>query len=192
MVSFANAITKLSALRNLKPGWNYGEGLSLSSDAFRLAVFILSHLQTIGASRFDILPTSDGGTTILASMNDSMAEIVILGEGSINLFLEDGDQEIDYESLQFGELIAIMEKQGWQSPTSSGSHTHSFTVGSMGASPVRRFRLTGQAHRSSTLPALQPADSVFVITSKSTTPESAESPQFLSGFRSQICQMELT
>ena len=192
MVSFANAITKLSALRNLKPGWNYGEGLSLSSDAFRLAVFILSHLQTIGASRFDILPTSDGGTTILASMNDSMAEIVILGEGSINLFLEDGDQEIDYESLQFGELIAIMEKQGWQSPTSSGSHTHSFTVGSMGASPVRLFRLTGQAHRSSTLPALQPADSVFVITSKSTTPESAESPQFLSGFRSQICQMELT
>lgn len=192
MVSFANAITKLSALRNLKPGWNYGEGLSLSSDAFRLAVFILSHLQTIGASRFDILPTSDGGTTILASMNNSMAEIVILGEGSINLFLEDGDQEIDYESLQFGELIAIMEKQGWQSPTSSGSHTHSFTVGSMGASPVRRFRLTGQAHRSSTLPALQPADSVFVITSKSTTPELAESPQFLSGFRSQICQMELT
>lgn len=192
MSNFSKALSKLAALSTLKAGWNYGSGLPLRSEPLRLGTFVIAHLQNIGASRFDVLPSSDGGATILASMHSSLAEIVVMGDGSMNLFLETGDDEVDYEGLQFGELIGILEKHGWRSPTSYVSHTHSFIVENTSVSPAKPFRLTGLGHRLSTLPVLRRQASPFVIISESIIPELEENPQFSSDSPSQTCQMALS
>lgn len=143
------ALKKLAALRSLPAGWNYGDGRPITAKAFRLSALTLAYLNSVNALRIDVLPTDDGGATILAENNGAVAEIIILPSGFFDLFIENADgPAAECEGLDFGAMISALEDAGWQSLKSSGSQTHFFTVESTGGSQARLLETKGRGHLS--------------------------------------------
>jgi len=181
VTSPVRSFKKLMELSRLPKGWNYGSGEAPSTRVVRLAAISLQHLFTIGASKIDVLPSADGGITVMASYGDMFAEICVCESGKFELVIEQGEAEIvDKSELDFGELVNALENAGWQSPKSSGSHTHVFSVESMDASQAPRFGFTATAHPLSVRPALVRRARLCAPILPSTTVASEASHQFSS------------
>lgn len=177
MVSLIEAADKLRKLGALPVGWNYGMGGPLSGDAHILALVTLRFLDSISASKIDVLPSSDGGATLLACFGSDFAEITIKKDGVFDLFLE-GSNELELEGADFGGLLGALEGAGWKSPKSSGSQTHFFTVKSTNASPAKRSRKMARVRQLSPLDVHWQPQARCVTILKNTTEELEESPRF--------------
>ena len=179
MNDFDIAINKLRALQKLPVGWNYGASGPLSRHAFSYATLVLRYLFINGATRFDVLPSHDNGATILAEHGDDVAEIVVYTNGKFDLCIErQNGTDIEEEDLRFGELVAVLGEEGWQSLKSSGSQTHAFTVMSTSGLLGRPSPRMVPEPRSSTFHVSRNRDGQFVITSADFIQESEENPPF--------------
>jgi hypothetical protein len=176
------ALKKLTALRNLPVGWNYGDGRPITAKAFRMSAVGLAYLDSVNAARIDVLPSDDGGATILAENNGSLAEIVVTASGLFDLFIENAEATVtECEGLDFGAMIGALEDAGWRSLKSYGSQTHVFTVESTGDSRAPLLETRGRGHLSFVQRASRPLVKRSAATLKNITKASEEYPQYSGG-----------
>jgi len=110
-VTIRSSFEQLAELRKLPKGWNYGQDGPLTSRGHSFAKIALVYLASIGATSFDILPSTSGGATILAKFGDDSAEIIVRSTGLFDAFF-DAMPEKDVEAVSFGELVAALESNG--------------------------------------------------------------------------------
>ena len=177
MDELRHALAKLKRLTALPSGWNYGSGGAPSARAVGVSAVVLQYLSALNSDNFDVLPTDSDGVTILASYQSSLAEILVRSDGLFDLFLEVGNDDLEYPNLDFGDLTRRLEDAGWRSMKSFGSRTHVFTVQSTDGSLAPLLRSVVTARRSFVQHASRKTGWRSVNTSADTILDSEVSPQ---------------
>ena len=117
MANLIEATKRLSALRQLPKGWDYGRGGPISQRAYRNGAMLIMLLAKLGASEFDIVPGDEDGAVIVAYRDNKSAEIHCLSDGRYDLLHEvDGGNEEFVPGLSIAALVFALEGFGWQSP----------------------------------------------------------------------------
>ncbi|WP_141521474.1 hypothetical protein [Novosphingobium sp. PC22D] len=117
MANLIEATERLTSLKRLPKGWDYGRGGPISAKAYSSGLMLLQMLAKLGATAFDVVPGDDDGATIVAYHNGKSAEIHCLSNKKYDLLheLENGEEELK-EALSIAGLVFALESYGWRSP----------------------------------------------------------------------------
>lgn len=126
MVNLIDAPRRLSELRKLPIGWDYGQGGPISSRAFNSGRILVQLLARLGSEAFDVVPGDGDGVVIVAYNGGKSAEIHCLTNGRYDLLHEVNDEEnLCKENLSIAGLLFLLESLGWQSRRFYASCTRS-------------------------------------------------------------------
>ena len=120
MSTLAIAIQKVNALARLPNGWNYGQGRAVRDTTCVRAITVLTTLDRLGISKFDVAPGRDGTATVAGVLDGKEIEIQCRENGRYDLFASGiGTGEVDKDELVFSELIAELGGLNWLPKKSS-------------------------------------------------------------------------
>lgn len=116
-----NTLHKIKSFQGLENGWHFGEGRGPNQDTISLAKKIVSKLHLAFFCKVDAFPGIWGEIQVTAYPEGNFIEINILPNGSLELFIEDknqneilGSEGLDFETL-FNKINLFKQQGLWKS-----------------------------------------------------------------------------
>ena len=104
-------IEKIDELAELPNGWRYGEGVSLSDKAIKIAKRIYNEISfSWPKPKTDVFPGTDGSLSVVFYKGDSCIEILVSAEGRLDITKEVGEgfafEEVESkQDITFNDVI---------------------------------------------------------------------------------------
>lgn len=169
MVSLTDAKARLTSLRRLPVGWDYGHGGPISGRAYAYARVLIDMIAGLGADDFDVLPGAGDGAVIVGYRGNKSAEISCSADGTYELLheVDDADEQL-HTDLSLEGLLCRLGEYGWKSPKFYASCTQNAMFQGSDDTVVMLSRIPAMAVacRWSAQPALKPAGRIRVTTSR--------------------------
>ncbi len=121
---------KIEEIRDLLPGWRYGQGVKFSDEVLEIALELNIAAKGLLVFETDVFPSEGGDILLTVYYGDYHLELMINRNAMIDISINEDDDEIEYienqEIEQVKEAIKEFRKLVWKR---SDSFTREITTG---------------------------------------------------------------